>query len=391
MPDCCVIGGGVIGLSIARELAGRGLTVTVMSRDAASATASWAAGGIFPAQPEIALGPDATPLEQFTAFSDRLHRQWAAELQAETGIDNGLRQCGTLALSIDDATAAELCDDLTRWQRLGIPCERVSAAAVGRLAPALAAAANAGTIQGGCFLPTETQLRPPRHLAALHASCRARGVTLSDHSRVLGFDLADNRIVAVRYSSPKSGPTTLPTECVCLATGAWSEGLLADLGIQIQTKPWRGQILLHRTAPGLLTQVVNLGAGFDYLIPREDGRLLIGSTIEDVGFAPMTTPATIERLERLVRLLLPETPFGAPERSWAGLRPGSPDGLPTIGPLPGIENGWLATGHFRAGLHLSTGTAVTMADLMSDCEPPLPTEAFSATRHRAGAVTLPPG
>jgi len=391
MPDCCVIGGGVIGLSIARELAGRGLTVTVISRDAANATASWAAGGIFPAQPETALGPDATPLEQFTAFSDRLHRQLALELRDETGIDNGLRQCGTLALSIDDATATELCDELTRWQRLGVPHERVSAAAVGRLAPALAAAANAGTIQGGCFLPTETQLRPPRHLAALHASCRARGVTLIDHSHVIGFDLADHRIVAVRYSSPKRGPTTLSTERVCLATGAWSEGLLVDLGIKIQTKPWRGQILLHRTTPGLLTQVVNLGAGFDYLIPREDGRLLIGSTIEDVGFAPVTTPATIERLERLVRALLPETPFVAPERSWAGLRPGSPDGLPTIGPLPGIENGWLATGHFRAGLHLSTGTAVTMADLISDCEPPLPTQAFSATRHHAKAVTLPPG
>ena len=391
MPDCCVIGGGVIGLSIARELAGRGFTVTVISRDAANATASWAAGGIFPAQPETPPGPDATPLEQFTALSDRLHWQWAMELREETGIDNGLRQCGTLALSIDDATAAELCDDLARWQRLGVPYEKVSAATVGRIAPALAAAADAGTIRGGCFLPTEAQLRPPWHLAALRASCQARGVTLIDHARVIGLDQADNRIMAVRFTRPEREPTTLPTAAVCIATGAWSEGLLADLGIQIQTKPWRGQILLHRTTPGLLTQVVNLGAGYDYLIPREDGRLLIGSTIEDVGFTPTTTSATIDRLERLVRLLLPETLFGAHERTWAGLRPGSPDGLPTIGSLPGIENGWLATGHFRAGLHLSTGTAVTLANLMSDREPPLAMQAFSVTRHHAKAIKLPPG
>jgi len=90
-------------------------------------------------------------------------------------------------------------------------------------------------------------------------------------------------------------------------------------------------------------------------------------------------------------LLLPETAFGAHERTWAGLRPGSPDGLPTIGSLPGIENGWLATGHFRAGLHLSTGTAVTLANLMSDREPPLAMQAFSVTRHHAKAITLPPG
>ncbi|NDH93270.1 MAG: FAD-dependent oxidoreductase, partial [Planctomycetia bacterium] len=247
------------------------------------------------------------------------------------------------------------------------------------------------TIAGGYLLPTETQVRPPRHLAALRASCLARGVDFIDGACVTGFEQAAGRVVAVRLKGPGNTPATLPADRICLAAGAWSESLLADLGVRVPTRPWRGQILLHRTSPGLLTQVVNLGAGYDYLIPREDGRLLVGSTIEDAGFVPATTPAAIERLERLLRRLLPDTPFGDPERTWAGLRPGSPDGLPTIGPLPDVDNGWLATGHFRAGLHLSTGTAVTMADLMSDCEPPLPTEAFSATRHRAGAVTLPPG
>lgn len=391
MPDCCVIGGGVIGLSIARELAGQNLDVTVISRDAAGATASWAAGGIFPAQPAACPGLDASPLEQFTVFSDELHRQWADDLRSETGIDNGLRQCGTLAVSIDDTTAAELCDDAARWQRLGVPHEQLSAADVGRLAPALAAATAAGTIAGGYLLPTETQVRPPRHLAALRASCLARGVDFIDGARVTGLEQAAGRVVAVRLKGPGNTPATLPTDRICLAAGAWSESLLADLGVRVPTRPWRGQILLHRTNPGLLTQVVNLGAGYDYLIPREDGRLLVGSTIEDAGFVPATTPAAIERLERLLRRLLPDTPFGDPERTWAGLRPGSPDGMPTIGPLPDVDNGWLATGHFRAGLHLSTGTAVTIAALISGREPHPATLAFSAIRHRHETVTLPPG
>jgi len=389
--DCCVIGGGVIGLSIARELAGRGLGVTVLSRDAARATASWAGGGIFPAQPEAAAGRDASPLERFTALSDRLHRQWAEELLAETGIDNGLRHCGTLAVSIDDKTEAELCEETTRWRRLGVRYDQLSAKDVGRIAPALAAATADGTIRGGFHLPAETQLRPPRHLAALHASCLTRGVVFIEHSEVISLERDSHQITSVRFSRPDESVKTLPVERVCLAAGAWSEGLLADLGVQIPTRPWRGQILLHRTAPGLLGQVVNLGAGYDYLIPREDGRLLVGSTIEDVGFDPTTTPRTLARLEQLVRRLLPATSFGRPERTWAGLRPGSPDGLPTIGRLPGIENGWLATGHYRAGLHLSTGTAVAIADLVGGREPPGAVRAFSAERHISRTFRLLPG
>lgn len=380
MPDVCVIGGGVIGLSIARELAGRGHGVTLLSRDPLRATASWAAGGIFPAQPDRELPDDASPLEQFTAFSDRLHRHWAAELRAETGIDTGLRQCGTLALATDEQTAAELIDEAARWSRLGVRHDHLSAHNVERLEPALAPAVAAGTIRGGYHLPDETQLRPPRHLAALWASCQARGVRIREAVTVTGLSQAAGRLQAVTFDQPNEPGQTVTTDEVCVAAGAWSEPLLASLGVTLPTRPRRGQILLHRTAPGLLTRVVNLGAGYDYLIPREDGPLLVGSTIEDAGFDAVTTPAAIERLEQLVRRLLPETDLGRAELTWAGLRPGSPDGLPTIGPIPGLENGWVAAGHFRAGLHLSTGTAVALADLIDGHQPHSAVGAFAADR-----------
>jgi len=391
MPDVCVIGGGVIGLSIARELAGRDLQVTLLSRDAARATASWAAGGIFPAQPRGGPPPDGSPLEQFTAVSDRLHRVWAEELEAETGIDTGLRRCGTIAISTDDETLAELGSESARWRRLGVRHDPLLGDEIARLEPALGAAVAAGTVLGGCHLPDETQLRPPRHLAALRSSCRSRGVIVVDNATVAGIECSAGRITAVRFAQPDGRSQTVTADVVCLAAGAWSQGLLAHLGLDLPTRPWRGQILLHRIPPGCLSRVVNLGAGYDYLIPRDDGRLLVGSTIEDAGYDTTTTPEAIGRLEQLVRRLLPQTRLGAAELSWAGLRPGAADGRPTIGPIPGFDNAWVATGHYRAGLHLSTGTAVAVADMIAGRPVDPAMAAFAADRHGTAVLTPPPG
>ncbi len=383
MPDCCVVGGGVIGLSIARELSNRGLAVTVVSRDPIQSSASWAAGGIFPAQPPgDTLPPGLSPLEQLTWASDRLHHRWAADLRDETGIDTGFRCCGTLALDVSAPTAAELRDDVLRWRRLGVRHEALPTTAIAALEPALAAAVGSGFIRGGYLLPDETQVRPPRHLAALRASCLARGVELLDGVCVREFETTAGRIAAIRLLSSGTSPDSLTADFVCIAGGAWSEGLLAPLGFSIPTTPWRGQMLLQRNAPGLLHRVINLGAGFEYLIPRDDGRLLVGSTLEDAGFDASTTAPALNRLRSLLQAILPDISFAAAEASWAGLRPGSPDGLPTIGQLPDVANGWLATGHYRAGLHLSTGTAVAIADLICGDSPQQPLDAFSPQRHQ---------
>jgi glycine oxidase len=150
------------------------------------------------------------------------------------------------------------------------------------------------------------------------------------------------------------------------------------LGLRLDTRPIRGQILLLALPRQVLGHVVN--RGLEYLVPREDGRLLVGSTLEDAGFDRTTTPAVIERLRGFAAMLLGDLPGARVEQVWAGLRPGSADGLPTIGPVPGCDNAFVAAGHFRAGLHQSTGTAVMVADLIEGRAPRLDPMPFAADR-----------
>jgi len=376
MAECCIIGGGIIGLSIARELAGRGLSVQVLARDERRDTASWAAAGIFPPAPDH---PAATPNERFTAYSDRLHRAWSLELRAETGIDNELEPCGGLHLAGDERGAARLREAGESWLAKGVRCDRLTPGDVATVEPALRGAVEAGRIGGGLLLPDEMRIRPPRHLEALARSCRMRGVEIVA-ADVRAIDVGDGRIDGVRIARGAGGPATdtVRADRYCLAAGAWSGRLAEALGLHIETRPIRGQIALLRLPEQVLTRVVNVG--LEYLVPRADGRLLAGSTIEDAGFEKVTTPPTIERLLGFARRMLGPLPAAAIEQSWAGLRPGSMDGLPFIGRAPGCDNGYVAAGHFRAGLHQSTGTAVLLADLIDGRMPAIDPTPFAPGR-----------
>ena len=378
MTDCCIIGGGIIGLSIARELAGRGLSVRVLARDPARDTSSWAAAGIFPPAPDV---PDGPPGDSLTAWSDRLHRQWAAELRDETGIDNELDACGGLHLAGDARGIARLHDELLAWRGKGVRCEPLTPPQVASQEPALRDAVEHGLIAGGYLLPDEMRIRSPRHLEALTRSCLARGVDITTAADVTRIDVGGDRIQGVvvrRKGGPDVHETVVRAERYCLAAGAWSSKLAESLGVRIDTRPIRGQIALLRLPKQVLARVINVG--LEYFVPRPDGRLLVGSTIEDAGFAPTTTPEAIDRLMDFARRLLGPLPDAVMEQSWAGLRPGSADGRPSIGGVPGCHNAFVAAGHFRAGLHQSTGTAVMLADLMTGRRPPLAPEPFAPGR-----------
>ena len=377
MTDCCIIGGGIIGLSIARELAGRGLSVRVLARDASRDTASWAAAGIFPPAPDFAA---ASANDRLTAYSDRLHRTWAAELRAETGIDNELEPCGGLHLAGDDRGIARLRDAQSAWHSKGTRCNWLTGTELAVQEPALRAAVEQGRLQCGLLLPDEMRIRPPQHLAALHQSCRMRGVEIVPAADVRAIDVRDGRIEGVRIARDSGGVATemIRSERYCLAAGAWSGDLAESLGLHIETRPIRGQIALLRLPEQLLTRVVNVG--LEYLVPRDDGRLLVGSTIEDAGFDKATTPQVIERLIEFAHRLLGPLPGAVLEQSWAGLRPGSVDGRPFIGVAPACSNAFVAAGHFRAGLHQSTGTAVLLADLMTGRTPALDLAPFAPGR-----------
>jgi glycine oxidase len=203
-------------------------------------------------------------------------------------------------------------------------------------------------------------------------------VAVQAATAVTGLDLVGDRLAAVRLETPAGAETLRPATMV-LAAGAWSGGLAAEMGLRLDTRPIRGQIALLRFPRQWLDHVVN--RGLDYLVPREDGHLLVGSTLEDVGFEPVTTDAAIAGLRALAADLLGDLGAADMVQTWAGLRPGSPDGLPTLGPVPGVANAFVATGHYRSGIHQSTGTAVILADLVEGREPPLPLAAFAPERH----------
>jgi glycine oxidase len=370
MTDCCIIGGGVVGLSIARELASRGRTVRVLARGQGRDTASWAAAGIFPPAPVFAGSP---PGDALTAWSDRLHREWSLELLNETGIDNELRRCGGLHVAASERGLSRLRAAAADWHRKGTACEWLDGPAVADHEPALVAAVDRGAVIGGFLLPDEMSIRPPRHLEALAESCRRRGVEISTVSEVNRFEVADGRIAGVVTSEG-----VVRAGCYCLAAGAWSGGLAEQLGLRLETRPIRGQIVLLKLPRQILVHVVNLG--LDYLVPRDDGRLLVGSTIEDAGFAATTTEDAVQRLLAVARELLGDLPDVRTEQAWAGLRPGSADGLPSLGRLPGLANGFIAAGHFRAGLHQSTGTAVLLADMITGAAPSIDPTPFDPAR-----------
>ena len=378
MSDCCIIGGGVIGLSLARELAGRGRSVRLLARDQRRDTASWAAAGILPPAP---LFPGCSPGEALTAWSDRLHRIWADELRTETGIDTGLEACGGLHVAADDGGLARLADEAATWRSRGAACEWLDADPLAALEPALAGAVDRGAIRGGFLLPGEMQLRPPRHLAALEHSCLARGAVISRAAEAVDFIPQGGRIAAV-VATVDGTVETVRADTFVLAAGAWSEAIAAKLGLAIATRPIRGQIALLRLPRQPLGRVVN--RGLDYLVPRTDGRLLAGSTIEDAGFDRGTSPDAIERLLEVAADLLGDLPGAVVEQAWAGLRPGSADGLPWIGRCPAFSNTFVAAGHFRAGLHQSTGTAMMLADMIENRAPELDPRPFAPDRPPAG-------
>ncbi|MBY0523771.1 MAG: glycine oxidase ThiO [Gemmataceae bacterium] len=360
-PDVCIIGGGVIGLTTAYFLARDGIQVEVLDKGDFGQEASWAGAGILPPG-----SPSATlsPYDQLRAQSVALFPSLSSELRERTGLDNGFVRCGGLEfLGEDEAAAAE------EWRGEGIAFEVLDTKALHRLEPAVSK-----ELTTAYHLPEMAQVRNPRHLHALLAGCRALGVQLTPGCPVHGFERQEDRVVGLRTSTgPRSARRFL------LATGAWSDPLLEAVGWQPGIHPVRGQIALLNTGAALFRRVLCLGKR--YLVPRPDGRVLIGSTEETSGFDKRTTSEAIAGLLNLAKSLVPALGQAPLERCWAGLRPGSPDGLPFLGAVPGCENLFVAAGHFRSGIQLSPATALVMKQLLTGQRPAISLDAFRLDRN----------
>jgi glycine oxidase len=357
MSDLIIVGGGVIGLAIAYELAGKGVAVRLVERGEPGREASWAGAGIL--TPASTAGARA-PIDRLRALSLELTPPWVEAIHEATGLDPGYRRYGALYLAAGDAELEELERAAADWAAQGVEAEPLTAAAARRLEPALGPG-----VDRAYRLPGEAQIRNPRLLAALAEACRRRGVTLDTGCEVTGLRVEGRRVTALDTAA---GP--IPGDRFVLAAGAWTPALAAGAGIELAGEPVRGQIvLLDAPAPPFRH---NLWSGERYAVARDDGRVLVGSTMERAGFDKRPTAEGVAGLLELARRLVPALAAAPFVRAWAGLRPGSLDGHPVIGRAPGHHNLYLATGHHRAGLELAAGTARVLTDLLLDRPPPVP-------------------
>jgi glycine oxidase len=353
--DVLILGGGVIGLTTAYFLAREQVRVAILDKGDFGQESSWAGAGILP---PAGLAEGQNPVEKLRGHSFRLFPILSEELCELTGVDNGYLRCGGLELFSPGEGQTE------EWHGQGFPVQSLDAAALTHLEP------NLGLKGPAHYLPDMAQLRNPRHMKALQAACKSCGVELRPGCLVHGFAREGRRITAV-----KTLEGNIAADRFLLATGAWTGPLAESLGCTIPIKPIRGQIALLNSGTPLFRRILLCGSR--YLVPRPDGRVLVGSTEEDAGFDKRTTSQAIADLLHLASTLVPDLAEAQLERCWAGLRPGSPTGLPFLGPVPGWDNLFIAAGHFRAGIQLSPGTALVMKECLLGQPLSFPLDRFS--------------
>ena len=366
--DILIIGAGVIGLSIARVLHKRVVgRVMLIDKGAVGAEASWAAAGM--------LAPNAETHEDGALFrlctaSNALYPGFAAQLLEETGIDVELDRTGTLYLSFGD-DGDRLISEKYDWQKsAGIAVERLSAKEVRKLEPNVSTAVHCGL-----FYPNDWQVENRKLVAALRRSCELNGVRVIEGTEVLGLLAAGDRVIGVRTPDSEIRAAT-----VIVANGAWASHLLGGLVI----RPVRGQMISISGGGRILNAVIYGPSG--YVVPRKDGRVLVGATVEDVGFRKEVTPDAIETLLDAALEIAPGLGNFDIKEAWAGLRPFAADGSPVIGPVPGREGLFVATGHYRNGILLAPITAEMVADAVMSGGRSEFIEAFSPSRFSAGSA-----
>lgn len=344
--EIVIVGGGVIGLTIARALAMRGARdILVIERNQFGRESSWAAGGILAPQVEADKSDEFFRL---ACASRDLYPQFAAELRSESGVDVELDTTGTLYVGFSEQDEAELRRRLEWQQAEGLRSEWLSGDDARRLEPCLSQA-----VRCALHFPDDYQIENRKLLEALVVANQEIGVRLLSDCEVLDLAFEDEHVSGVETSNGFIGASK-----VVMAAGAWSSTIALPDTLEIE--PIRGQMLCFNTEPSFARHVIYSSRG--YLVPRHDGRVLAGSTAERAGFDKRVTEEGTRAIKALAGEIAPVISELPILDSWAGFRPRASDGLPVLGSSGTVNGLFYATGHYRNGILLAPITGELIAD-----------------------------
>ncbi len=390
-----VVGGGVIGCAVAYYTAKRGLRVTLIDLPKRGRATSASAGGLWPlgesvglgcgvifsktllakgVSPHGANGPAQLPRRflDFALGSNAMFPALAEELREASGIDVELERTSLLFLMYDDGDEVFV---RPLWE--SCPCGRslidwLTPEEVAREEPYVTR-----ELRGALRFRGDDQVNPYRLADALRVAARACGATILSHTEVTGLGREGGRIASVQTKSQ-----TIPCDIVVNAAGAWAAEVGRMAGLDIPVRPVRGQIVGTETLRKILSACLSTTAG--YLAQKGHGEVIIGSTTEEVGFDVGVTAAAMASLSAGAVRAVPFLARVTVKRVWSGLRPGSPDELPILGPVEGLRGYLNACGHFRTGILTAPLTGLVLAELMSSERPSHPIEPFLLSRFERG-------
>ncbi len=357
MKKVIVVGGGIIGLFSAYELEKSGFEVTVIDRQQFGQESSWAGGGII-----SPLFPWRYPDEitDLASISQQLYPDVIDEMQQATGLEAEYLPSGMLVVGDYDS------ENPYEWtQRTQINMQQVDKTELSQLAPELS-----DTYQKGYWFPQVHQVRNPRLVALALAYLKLCNIRLIENQPVDEILTQTGKITGV-----KTQQGTYDADAVVVSGGAWTSNIIDKQAIDRTIKPIKGQMLLLKGKPNTVRRIIL--SDDRYIIPRKDGRILVGSTTEDAGFDKKTTISAKQELYDYAISTIPELRQYEIERHWAGLRPSPSDGIPVIGQHPELENLFINSGHYRNGVVMAPASVRLLAEIMTHKNTSLPQQNYA--------------
>ncbi|SES90485.1 glycine oxidase [Oceanobacillus limi] len=364
--DAIVVGGGINGGSIAYNLAKRGKKVLLLEKDRLASKASGAAAGMLGAQTEL---DEAGPMFQLAKKSRAMFPQLSEEIKELTGIDIEFVHKGMYKIALYEDEEIQYKRIIQIQNEVGEQAEWINQNELRMREPALSTA-----ITGAMYIEKDGQVSAPKLTLGFLKAAASLGVEIKEYTEVTSFPMENGKVTGVQTTAG-----LFEGEHVVVAGGAWSQKLLQEVGAQLKAYPVKGEcfsVLTHK--PLIAGTVFSHGC---YLVPKKGGRLLVGATMKPNTFDQIVTVEGIHTLMGKAQKILPSIADAEWERSWAGIRPQTMDGLPYLGEHPKYAGLWIATGHFRNGILLSPITGEIIAEMVDGKAPTLDVTPFRIDRH----------